>query len=132
VTQAYLREYRQSALLPPGSYYRVKPRRATQYGFNSPAAFLNTSGSWTSFADDVKRCFRGSAETTEAGRGDYLANELKRALALQNNQPQAYNRLGTILAHIGLLEHAREMYERARPFHPRKAVRSCFKTGCNV
>jgi len=49
-------------------------------------------------------------------------DELKRALALQNNQPQAYNRLGTILAHIGLLEHAREMYERARPFHPRKVV----------
>jgi DNA-binding winged helix-turn-helix (wHTH) protein/tetratricopeptide (TPR) repeat protein len=48
--------------------------------------------------------------------------ELKRALALQNNQPQAYNRLGTILAHIGLLEHAREMYERARSFHPSKAV----------
>src|ERR1700735_3983641 len=49
-------------------------------------------------------------------------DELKRALVLQNNQPQAYNRLGTILAHIGLLEHAREMYERARPFHPSKAV----------
>ena len=49
-------------------------------------------------------------------------DELKRALALQNNQPQAYNRLGTILAHIGLLDHAREMFERARPFHPRKAV----------
>src|SRR6266853_2109273 len=48
--------------------------------------------------------------------------DLRRALALQNNQPQAYNRLGTILAHIGLLEHAREMFERARPFHPRKAV----------
>src|SRR6516164_1748199 len=48
--------------------------------------------------------------------------ELKRALSLQKNQPQAYNRLGTILAHIGLLDHAREMYERARPFHPRKAV----------
>jgi DNA-binding winged helix-turn-helix (wHTH) protein/tetratricopeptide (TPR) repeat protein len=48
--------------------------------------------------------------------------ELKRALALQNNQPQAYNRLGTILAHIGLLEHAREMFERARPFHPSKTV----------
>lgn len=48
--------------------------------------------------------------------------ELKRALALQKNQPQAYNRLGTILAHIGLLDHAREMYERGRPFHPRKAV----------
>jgi DNA-binding winged helix-turn-helix (wHTH) protein/tetratricopeptide (TPR) repeat protein len=49
-------------------------------------------------------------------------DELKRALTLQNNQPQTYNRLGTILAHIGLLERAREMYERARPFHPRKAV----------
>jgi len=48
--------------------------------------------------------------------------ELKRALVLQNNQPQAYNRLGTILAHIGLLDHAREMYEKARPFHPQKAV----------
>lgn len=48
--------------------------------------------------------------------------ELKRALALQNNQPQAYNRLGTILAHIGLLDHARGMYERASLFHPRKAV----------
>lgn len=29
--------------------------------------------------------------------------ELRRALALQNNLPHAYNRLGTILAHIGLL-----------------------------
>jgi DNA-binding winged helix-turn-helix (wHTH) protein/tetratricopeptide (TPR) repeat protein len=48
--------------------------------------------------------------------------ELKRALALQSNQPHAYNRLGTILAHIGLLDHAREMYERGRAFHPRKAV----------
>jgi DNA-binding winged helix-turn-helix (wHTH) protein/Flp pilus assembly protein TadD len=50
-----------------------------------------------------------------------IAN-LKRALALQNNLPHAYNRLGTILAHIGLLDHAREMYERGRPFHPKKAV----------
>jgi DNA-binding winged helix-turn-helix (wHTH) protein/Flp pilus assembly protein TadD len=48
--------------------------------------------------------------------------ELKRALALQNNLPHAYNRLGTILAHIGLLDHARAMYERGRPFHPKKAV----------
>jgi DNA-binding winged helix-turn-helix (wHTH) protein/tetratricopeptide (TPR) repeat protein len=48
--------------------------------------------------------------------------ELKRALALQNNLPHAYNRLGTILAHIGLLDQAREMYERARPFHPKKAI----------
>jgi DNA-binding winged helix-turn-helix (wHTH) protein/tetratricopeptide (TPR) repeat protein len=48
--------------------------------------------------------------------------ELRRALALQNNLPHAYNRLGTILAHVGLLDHAREMYERGRPFHPKKAV----------
>jgi len=48
--------------------------------------------------------------------------ELRHALKLQNNLPHAYNRLGTILAHIGLLEHAREMYERGRPFDPKKAV----------
>jgi len=48
--------------------------------------------------------------------------ELKRALALQKNLPHAYNRLGTILAHIGLLDRAREMYERGRAFHPKKAV----------
>jgi DNA-binding winged helix-turn-helix (wHTH) protein/tetratricopeptide (TPR) repeat protein len=48
--------------------------------------------------------------------------ELKRALALQNNLLHAYNRLGTILAHIGLLDHAREMYERGRAFHPQKKV----------
>jgi len=48
--------------------------------------------------------------------------ELRRALALQKNLPHAYNRLGTILAHIGLLDHAREMYEKGRPFQPRKAV----------
>jgi DNA-binding winged helix-turn-helix (wHTH) protein/tetratricopeptide (TPR) repeat protein len=49
-------------------------------------------------------------------------SDLKRALALQNNLPHAYNRLGTILAHIGLLDHAREMFERGRPFQPKKAV----------
>lgn len=48
--------------------------------------------------------------------------ELKRALTSQNNLPHAYNRLGTILAHIGLLDHAREMYQRARYFDPKKAV----------
>jgi len=48
--------------------------------------------------------------------------DLKRALALQDNLPHAYNRLGTILAHVGLLDHAREMFERGRPFQPRKAV----------
>jgi DNA-binding winged helix-turn-helix (wHTH) protein len=48
--------------------------------------------------------------------------ELRRALALQKNLPHAYNRLGTVLAHVGLLDHAREMYERGRPFHPQKEV----------
>jgi DNA-binding winged helix-turn-helix (wHTH) protein/tetratricopeptide (TPR) repeat protein len=48
--------------------------------------------------------------------------ELRRALVLQKNLPHAYNRLGTILAHIGLLDHARDMYERGRPFQPRKVV----------
>jgi DNA-binding winged helix-turn-helix (wHTH) protein/TolB-like protein/Tfp pilus assembly protein PilF len=48
--------------------------------------------------------------------------ELRRALALQSNLPHAYNRLGTILAHIGLLDHARGMYERGRTFNPRKEI----------
>jgi DNA-binding winged helix-turn-helix (wHTH) protein/tetratricopeptide (TPR) repeat protein len=48
--------------------------------------------------------------------------ELRKAIALQKNLPQAYNRLGTILAHIGLLDRAREMYERGRPFQPRNAI----------
>jgi DNA-binding winged helix-turn-helix (wHTH) protein/tetratricopeptide (TPR) repeat protein len=48
--------------------------------------------------------------------------DLKRALRLQNNLPHAYNRLGTILAHVGLLDHAREMFERGRPFQPNKTV----------
>lgn len=48
--------------------------------------------------------------------------DLKRALALQRNLPHAYNRLVTILSHIGLLDRAREMYERGRPFQPKNAV----------
>jgi DNA-binding winged helix-turn-helix (wHTH) protein/tetratricopeptide (TPR) repeat protein len=48
--------------------------------------------------------------------------ELRKAISLQQNLPHAYNRLGTILAHIGLLDHAREMYERGSSFHPKKAV----------
>jgi DNA-binding winged helix-turn-helix (wHTH) protein/tetratricopeptide (TPR) repeat protein len=48
--------------------------------------------------------------------------ELKRALALQKNLPHAYSRLGTILAHIGLLDHSRTMFERGRTFDPRKTV----------
>jgi DNA-binding winged helix-turn-helix (wHTH) protein/tetratricopeptide (TPR) repeat protein len=47
---------------------------------------------------------------------------LKRALILQNNLPHAYNRLGTILAHIGLLDLAREMYQRGSLYHPKRAV----------
>jgi len=48
--------------------------------------------------------------------------DLKRAIRLQTNLPHAYNRLGTILAHIGLLDRAREVFERGRSFHPKKAV----------
>jgi DNA-binding winged helix-turn-helix (wHTH) protein/tetratricopeptide (TPR) repeat protein len=48
--------------------------------------------------------------------------ELKHALALQKNLPHAYSRLGTILAHVGLLDHSRTMYERGRPFDPRKTI----------
>ncbi len=48
--------------------------------------------------------------------------ELRKAIALQKNLPRAYSRLGTILAHIGLLDRAREMYETGRPFQPNKAV----------
>jgi DNA-binding winged helix-turn-helix (wHTH) protein/TolB-like protein len=49
-------------------------------------------------------------------------SELKRALALQKNLPHAYSRLGTILAHIGLLDEARTMFERGGPFNPKQAV----------
>ncbi len=48
--------------------------------------------------------------------------ELRKAIVQQKNLPHAYNRLGTILAHIGLLDRAREMYERGRPFQPKKVV----------
>ncbi|HLJ29550.1 MAG TPA: tetratricopeptide repeat protein [Candidatus Angelobacter sp.] len=48
--------------------------------------------------------------------------DLKHALSLQKNLPHAYNRLVTILSHIGLLDRAREMYERGRPFQPQHAV----------
>ncbi len=47
---------------------------------------------------------------------------LKRALALQKNQPHAYSRLGTIFAHIGLLDHARTMFESGSTFDPGKTV----------
>ena len=48
--------------------------------------------------------------------------ELKRALALQGNLAHAYNRLGTILSHVGLLDQARQMYERGRHFNPGRTV----------
>lgn len=49
-------------------------------------------------------------------------SELKRALSLQKNLPHAYSRLGTILAHIGLLDHSRAMFERGKPFFPGKTI----------
>ena len=49
-------------------------------------------------------------------------SELKRALTLQKNLPHAYSRLGTILAHIGLLDHSRAMFERGRSFDPKKTI----------
>jgi tetratricopeptide (TPR) repeat protein len=49
-------------------------------------------------------------------------SELKRALTLQKNLPHAYSRLGTILAHVGLLDHSRAMFERGRPFDPKKKI----------
>ena len=48
--------------------------------------------------------------------------ELKRALALQKNLPHAYNRLGTILAHVGLLDHPRAMYERGSWLDPGRKI----------
>ncbi len=48
--------------------------------------------------------------------------ELQRALTLQPNLPHAHNRLASILAHIGLLEDARCMYEEGRRFEPRGAM----------
>ena len=48
--------------------------------------------------------------------------ELRKAITLQKNLPHAYNRLGAVLAHIGLLDRAREMYERGRAFQPKNAV----------
>ena len=48
--------------------------------------------------------------------------ELRKAISLQKNLPRAYNRMGAILAHIGLLDRAREMYERGRPFQPKNTV----------
>lgn len=47
---------------------------------------------------------------------------LKRAISLQNNLPHAYNRLGSIFAHIGLLDQAREMFHRGSRFHAQKMV----------
>ena len=74
VRDSGLLEYRQSALLPPGSYCGTVP---------SPGVLRNPNCSWTSFVDDVKGCFRGSAETAEASRSDYLANAFFTGLRTQ-------------------------------------------------
>jgi DNA-binding winged helix-turn-helix (wHTH) protein/TolB-like protein len=42
--------------------------------------------------------------------------DLKRAIQLQNNLPHAYNRLGTILAHLGLLDRARVLSAGGRSY----------------
>ena len=63
-----------SPMLSPASYFMLKPCWQASTVSTPRLAFLKTNGSWTSFVDDVKRCFRGSAETAEAGCGDYLAN----------------------------------------------------------
>jgi len=62
---------------------QVETEPASQHGFHSPAGFSRTNSSRTSFVDDVKRCLRGSPETTEAGRGDHLANTLFAGLRTQ-------------------------------------------------
>ncbi len=48
--------------------------------------------------------------------------ELKLALSLQSDLLHAYNRLGTIFAHIGLMDHARSMYERGAAYSPGKTI----------
>ena len=63
-----------SVLGSPGSHYMLKPCGSSQHGFNSRAAFNKTNNSWTSFVDDVKRCFRRSSETAKTRSGDHLAN----------------------------------------------------------
>ena len=51
--------------------------------FQLPGCLLKTNGSWTSFVDDVKGGFRGSAETAETGRSDNLANAFFAGLRAQ-------------------------------------------------
>lgn len=45
-------------------------------------------------------------------------NDLNRAIAMQPNLDHAYNRLGTIRAHIGQIEQALEAYKTARRINP--------------
>ena len=61
----------------------------------------------------------GAVEEFSASGGHY---GFKAGDSPADNLPHAYNRLGTILAHIGLLDRAREMYERGRSFHQNKSV----------
>jgi hypothetical protein len=49
---------------------------------NGQLEFLK-QGSWTSLVDNVKRCFRSSPETAEAGCSDHLANTLFAGLRAQ-------------------------------------------------
>jgi serine/threonine protein kinase/Flp pilus assembly protein TadD len=45
-------------------------------------------------------------------------SDLKKAIAMQPNLDHAYNRLGTVLAHIGQLRQALEAYKAARRINP--------------
>jgi hypothetical protein len=45
--------------------------------------FRRLKSSWTSFVDDVKRCFRGSPETAEAGCGYHFTNSFFAGLCPQ-------------------------------------------------
>ena len=56
---------------------------ACRSGFKRRVEFLELNGSWTSFVDDVERCFRSSPETAEAGCGGHLANPLFAGLRAQ-------------------------------------------------
>jgi hypothetical protein len=83
VTPAYRREVLPISSVSSWLLLHGESGPASQHGFDSPVTFLKKNSSWTSFVDDVKRCFRGSAETAEAGCGDHLANTLFAGLRAQ-------------------------------------------------
>ena len=67
---------------------------ACRSGFKRRVEFLELNGSWTSFVDDVERCFRSSPETAEAGCGGHLANPLFAGLRAQAQRDFLRTRTG--------------------------------------